>query len=84
MQMHGILCYFLGAGLGFPAAARKFVEVFGVTWAGSQLTKVQHLKFGLIKSCMFLYKLEVMEIHLILLKMLQSHRPFETTGTSGI
>lgn len=29
------------AGLGFVPAARKFVEVFGITWAGSQITKVR-------------------------------------------
>ncbi|CAL8464525.1 g4060 [Coccomyxa elongata] len=31
--------YKVPRGLGFAAAARKFVEVFGITWAGSQLTK---------------------------------------------
>ena len=27
-------------GIGFGAASRKFVEVMGITWAGSQITKV--------------------------------------------
>ena len=34
------------AGLGFTAAAKKFVQVFGITWAGSQLTKVWHPRSG--------------------------------------
>ena len=27
-------------GIGLGAASRKFVEVMGITWAGSQITKV--------------------------------------------
>ena len=27
-------------GIGLGAAGRKFVEVMGITWAGSQITKV--------------------------------------------
>jgi hypothetical protein len=34
----------LNIGLGISAVARKFVEVFGVTWAGSQITKVRFIK----------------------------------------
>ncbi len=39
MGSHDCVCV-TRAGLGFAAAARRFVEVFGITWAGSQLTKV--------------------------------------------
>lgn len=61
------------------------MEVFGITWAGSQLTKVQHLLFtfnGLIKSYLFMY--EVLKLYLSPLKILQPHRPFGTTGSFGI
>lgn len=30
----------LAAGLGLQAAARKFIEVFAMVWAGSQVTKL--------------------------------------------
>ena len=29
-------------GIGLGAASRKFLEVMGITWAGSQITKVTH------------------------------------------
>ncbi|CAL5220661.1 g2707 [Coccomyxa viridis] len=32
--------YKVPKGIGLAAASRKFVEVLGITWAGSQLTKV--------------------------------------------
>ena len=51
-------------GLGVGAAARKAVEAFGVTWAGSQLTKAGAYDACRLKqSCMHAVKLLGRPLH---------------------
>jgi hypothetical protein len=40
IRWHYCDCMLCVAGLGFTATSAKFAEVIGVTWAGSQVTKV--------------------------------------------